>query len=89
MSFEEEDTCPSCSALDAAHAVHMLPAAGTCCLRLAAHNHLALCPIQNQRAARELMQVHEAAHASASKKESALKEQVDDLQHQLHQGTAT
>jgi hypothetical protein len=35
------------------------------------------------------MQVHEAAHASASKKESALKEQVDDLQHQLHQGTAT
>jgi hypothetical protein len=61
----------------------------TCCLRLAAHNHLALCPIQNQRAARELMQVHEAAHASASKKESALKEQVDDLQHQLHQGTAT
>jgi hypothetical protein len=27
MSFEEEDTCPSCSALDAAHAVPMLPAA--------------------------------------------------------------
>lgn len=46
---------------------------------LAAHDYPALCPIQNQRAARELMEVHEAANASASKKESALKEQVDDL----------